>query len=514
MLAHTAPEPPAPAEAGGALSRRTTIIAMTVLSSAVFLAALDQTMVVTVLPAIMRSLFIPYTRLDDAAWIVTGYLLGYTVAMPLFGRLADVRGRRLMFVVALAVFAAGSVLCVLARGLELLVAARVIQAAGGGALVPVAMVVATDLLPGRRAFALGIVGAAAEAGGVLGPLYGATLSQLWGWRTIFLVNVPLSLALIAAAATLLPRERGGGSAGRQTIDYLGALLMAASLASLTIGLAGDTQAGEPAVRPVWLLVSAGAFGLFLWREARVENPLVRLSLFRSLPFSAANLANLAVGIALIIAMVEIPLYAYSILGTSEIDGGLLLMRLTVMIPLGALVGGWAADHIGYRATGAFGFLLTGLGFLLIAFWPDEPSGWVMTRDLVATGLGFGIVIAPIGASVIASAGPRWMTTGSALVTVMRMVGMTVGLSALSSWGLRRFNSLMAKTTLPLKTGDMTQQQYDALTAAYQSTLDAALHTVYSEFFLIAGVVALVAIVPALLFYRGRSGGPRLPFLPQ
>lgn len=487
---------------------------MAVLSSAVFLAALDQTMVVTVLPAIMRSLFIPYTRLDDAAWIVTGYLLGYTVAMPLFGRLADVRGRRLMFCFALAVFAVGSVLCVLARGLELLVAARVIQAAGGGALVPVAMVVAADLLPGRRAFALGIVGAAAEAGGVLGPLYGATLSQLWGWRTIFLVNVPLSLALIGATLALLPREHRDRTETRPAIDYLGAVLMAASLAALTIGLAGDTQAGQVAVRPAWLAVCVVAFALFLWTETRAKDPLVRLGLFRKLPFSAANLANLAVGVALIIAMVEIPLYAYSILGTSEIEGGLLLMRLTIMIPLGALIGGWIADRVGYQITGVLGFVLAGVGFLLISFWPDRPSALVMTRDLMITGLGFGVVIAPIGATVIASAGQQWMTTGSALVTVMRMVGMTIGLSALSSWGLRRFNGLMADTTLPLKTGGMTQEQYDALVAAYQSTLNDALHAVYSEFFLIAGVVALAAVVPALLFHRGKPRGPRLPFLPQ
>src|SRR5665648_238647 len=173
MPTPTAPAPPAPPGAASAVSRHRVTLALVVLCSAVFLAALDQTMVVTVLPAIMRALHIPYTKLDDAAWIVTGYLLGYTVAMPLFGRLADVRGRRMMFAAALGVFAVGSVLCAFAVDLRWLVAARVIQAAGGGALVPVAMVVAVGMLPTRRALALGIVGAAAEAGGVLGPLYGA-----------------------------------------------------------------------------------------------------------------------------------------------------------------------------------------------------------------------------------------------------------------------------------------------------------------------------------------------------
>ncbi|MHB9150530.1 MAG: MFS transporter [Thermoleophilia bacterium] len=514
MPMRTAPEPPAPLGAASAVHRHRVTLALVVLCGAVFLAALDQTMVVTVLPAIMKTLHIPYTKLDDAAWIVTGYLLGYTVAMPLFGRLADVRGRRLMFVAALVVFALGSVLCVVADGLRWLVAARVIQAAGGGALVPVAMVVAVDLLPGRRAFALGLVGAAAEAGGVLGPLYGATLSQIWGWRAIFLVNVPLSLILMAATYRLVARDTPAQGERRQGIDYVGALLMGAFLASLTIGLAGDTQTGSATVRPAWLAVSAVSLAAFIAFELRSRRPLVQLSLFRSGPFSAANLANFAVGVALIVAMVEVPLYAYSILGSTEIQGGLLLMRLTLMIPLGALAGGWVADRIGYRLTGLLGFALTGVGFILIGFWPAEPSTFEMTSALMTTGLGFGIVIAPIGATVIASVGSAWMTTGSALVTVMRMVGMTVGLSALSSWGLRRFNGLMAGSPLPLKTEGMSQSQYDGLVAAYQRTLDAALHTVYSEFFLIAGGIALAAMVPALFFYRGRERGFRLPFLPQ
>jgi EmrB/QacA subfamily drug resistance transporter len=512
MPDNTAPEPPAPLGATSATSSRRTTLALVVLCSAVFLAALDQTMVVTVLPALMRSLHIPYTKLDDAAWIVTGYLLGYTVAMPLFGRLADVRGRRPVFIAALGVFVLGSILCVFAGSLRWLVAARVVQAVGGGALVPVAMVVAASLLPGRRAFALGLVGAAAEAGGVLGPLYGATLTQLWGWKTIFLVNVPLGLAL--ALATYLLVERRPGESPRERIDYLGAALMGIALASLTIGLAGDTQTGSATVRPAWIAASALAFGVFLFVESRLDKPLVRLSLFGNRSFSAANLANLAVGIALIIAMVEVPLYAYSILGTSEIEGGLLLMRLTIMIPIGALAGGLVADRAGYRLTGILGFALTGLGFVWIGLWPDEPSMFQMTAALALTGSGFGVVIAPIGATVIASVGPAWVTTGSALVTVMRMVGMTVGLSALSSWGLRRFNGLMAGSPLPLRTGDMSQAQYDALVASYEKALDSALHTVYSEFFLIAAAVAFLAIVPALLFHRGRGRGPALPFLPQ
>jgi MFS family permease len=373
---------------------RSTNLALAVVAAGVFVAALDQTMVVTVLPSILRDLHIPFTRLDDAAWIVTGYLLGYTVAMPLFGRMADVHGRRLMYLVALAIFAGGSVLCLLAGGLQSLVAARIIQAAGGGAVVPIAMALSADLLPTRRlAFAVGLIGAAGEAGGVLGPLYGATLAHLWGWRSIFLVNVPLALVLAAACWWALPREtrrpRGAdsrdgarcdadpavdedilgaepGDRPRERVDYLGAALLAAALAGLTIGLGSNTQTGSVPVRPWWLVAGAAAFAGFIVWELRARQPLVRLSLFRERSFAAANVANLAVGAALIIGMVEIPLYAYSLLGMNEISGGLLLLRMTVMIPVGALVGGAVAGRLGYRATGV-------AGFALIAGGPNSPA---------------------------------------------------------------------------------------------------------------------------------------------
>ncbi len=522
------------------------LIALGVVSSAVFLAALDQTMVVTVLPSILRDLRIPFTRLDQAAWIVTGYLLGYTVAMPLFGRIADVRGRRSTFMAGLAIFAAGSLLSVLAGNLEFLVAARVIQAAGGGALVPIAMAIAGDLFPRARvAFALGVVGAAAEAGGVLGPLYGASIAQLFGWRSVFLVNLPLC-ALLAwmtwralgdayRARVPLPgpdealpdpklpaavMEEGCSSPARERadppshgrIDYLGAALMGAALATLTIGLSGNAEAGHSALKLPWLLGSAVAFVAFILAERRRADPLVRLGLFRSRPFAAANLANLLVGGALIVGMVEIPLLAYSLLGSSAVGGGLLLMRLTIMIPVGAVLGGWLADRFSYRATAVAGFVAVAAGYVLIARWPLLPREPGLTLDLALTGLGFGLVVAPIGASVITAVGERWLATGSALVTVMRMVGMTVGLASLSTWGLRRFNTLMAGTSLPLRLPGTSQAQYDEQLARYDALLKAALHNVYQEFFLIAAGIAILAVVPALLFSarRGRAGHTMLP----
>ena len=377
-------------------------------------------MVVTVLPAILRDLHISFTRLDDAAWIITGYLLGYTVAMPLFGRIADLRGRRIMLLVSLGIFMLGSALCLVSDSLSTLVAARIVQAAGGGAMVPIAMAVAADLFPlERRAFTLGIIGAAAEAGGVLGPLYGAGLSQLWGWRSIFLVNVPLGLVLGVLCWLVLPRrERGDRPPGRSpsqarrvpagardawTTGVLRSWRWRCPLSPSDLG--GNSQTGQAAVKPWWLVGSGLAFAVFLLWESRHSHPLVRLGLFKRLPFTAANVANLLVGGALIVGMVEIPLWAYSLRGATEVQGGLLLMRLTVMIPVGALLGGWVADRLGYRLTAIVGFAATAAGYALMALWPGQPSELAMTRDLMLTGLGFGLVIAPIGATVIAAVGP-------------------------------------------------------------------------------------------------------------
>ena len=537
-------------------THRRAVLAMAVLCGAVFVAALDQTMVLTIMPSIMRSFYVGVDRLNDVGWIITGYLLGYTVAMPLFGRLADVVGRRTMAIVALLLFLIGSAFCYALTRLDLFIVARVVQAAGGGALVPIAMAAAADMFPPRRrALVLGVIGGSAEAGGVLGPIYGAGLTVLWKWQLIFLVNIPLCLILMAASwrllrpglqyaavddsATAVPTDdelsaRARTRDGRRRtvhwwqrgrVDYAGAVLMALALAGITIGLGTGTQSittssgGPAASTPVkwpWLVVSAVCFVAFVLYERRHERPLVRLDLFKRPAFAAANIAHLCVGAALIIGMVEIPLYAYTLFGMTEIQGGLLLIRLTLMIPIGAVIGGWLADLVGYRITAVLGFLVAAGGYFLVSRGPLAPTQMQLTRDLMVSGLGFGLVIGPIGASVTSSAGPRWMATGSALVTVSRMVGMVVGLSALSSWGVRRFNALATNITTPIvRPPHLTDAQWQAMQDAADLATRTAAHTVFSEFFLIAAVVVGLAVIPAVFFYKHRARGTsHLPFLPH
>ncbi len=551
------------------MQRRAALLAVLAASAAVFLTALDQTVVVTALPRIIVDLQIPVTQLDRAAWIISGYLLGYVIAMPLMGRVSDMYGRRRIFITCLCIFALGSLFCALAPilgdnvsldflqgigidvsspGLIWLVAARFVQAAGGGAVVPVAMAVAGDFYgEKRRGLALGLIGMVTEAGGVLGPLYGSVIVQYGGfsiplgssilqtsgWQTIFYLNLPIVAVLLVFIWRLVPPGKLSFAGGQETIntrqrvDLPGALLLGASLVCLSLGLSQEAAqvgpaASGPGSAPIqnnpWLIAAAlvllATFIAFEIYAERVNNraqvmqrltrvwPIVEPSLFKRVTFSAAALASLLVGTALIIAMVDIPIFVATVLGRPAIDSGLALLRLTAMIPIGALIGGWLCSIISCRLTALLGLVPTAIGFWLMHLWPLDVGWTQITISTLIGGLGFGLVIAPIGTTAINAASSRQIGMASSVVTVLRMVGMILGLAALTSWGLGRFRALAAAFKPP--------PGVSAFSAAYNTLygqyLVVSAHEVYTAIFLAAGVLCIVALVPAL-FLEGRKPSP-------
>ena len=529
---------------------RSSAFAVAVVSVAVFLTAVDQTVVVTALVRMLGDLNVPITALDRAAWIVSGYLLGYVVVMPLMGRVADIYGRRLVFALCLAIFMLGSALTALSPALgspippdpstwsgaaqeplywlaqsmlaavahfglgsgypalDMIVAARFLQALGGGALVPVALAVVGDLFGmARRGLALGLVGAVTEAGGVLGPLWGAWVTGTWGWEWIFWLNLPLAAALLATGVFAVP----SGRRRRESVDLLGALLFGAAIACLTIGLGAQaSQLGVGALssraNPLLLTAAGILLIVFLVVETRVRWPVIDVALFRRLGLSAAVILSLLIGAALIVAMVMVPVFVITVLGGDPISGGLALLRLTALIPIGALVGGWLASHSGLRPTAALGCLLTAAGLWLMSLWPTDV-GWVqITAATVVAGLGFGLVIAPISASALNAAGAERTGSASALVTALRMVGMMIGLAALTAWALSRFKALLASHPAPFPVPGEPPASYAARVSAYSAQVVVpAAHQVYSDVFAVAAILCLVAMIPALLLWRNRGG---------
>jgi MFS family permease len=400
-----------------------------------------------------------------------------------------------------------------APGLLWLVAARFLQAVGGGAVVPIAMAIAGDVYGWeRRGLALGLIGMVTEAGGVLGPLYGSVIVQLAGWPMIFYLNLPIVTILLVLvwrcipAHTAIPHTRG-------RIDLLGTFILGASLTCLSLGLAQEaaqitpttpSASNVPVQNNLWLIAAALVLlvcfiGFELVRERRSSWPVIELSLFRRSTFSAAALVSLLVGAALIIAMADIPIFVATVLNRPALDSGLALLRLTAMIPVGALLGGWLCARITCRWTALLGLLPTALGFWLMHLWPLNVGWTQITVSTLLTGLGFGLVIAPIGTTAINAANEQQMGMASSIVTVLRMVGMILGLAALTSWGLGRFRALAALFVAPAGTkfGSAT---YNTL---YGNYLVSAAHTVYTDIFLAAGILCLIALLPAI-FLQGRE----------
>ena len=444
---------------------------------------MDQTVVVAALPGVMVDLEIPLTDLDRASWIVTAYLVAYTVAMPLGGRLSDVHGRIRMFQAALVVFSVGSLFVAVAPNFEWIVSARVIQAVGGGATVPIGLAMAVAAVsPQKRGVAIGLVAAAAEAGSVLGPLYGGAIIELLGWRWIFWLDIPQSLILIGLMAILPNRPNLSAK-----MDYFGALVLGGSLIFLTAGLSQRAIFSGESIIP-YLLVAVGALLVvaLVMVEKRSVQPLLAPFLYRSRAFISSNTTQFLVGVALIIALVSVPLMAATVMEKGALDSVLQLLRLTAAIPVGAVTGGYLLRWAGVRSVCIAGLAFMGIGLLIMSGWETKVQELRLTLPLVLAGLGFGLVIPPIGVSALSAAPSHYWGAAASLVTASRMVGMALGLAALSAWGIERFYTLTAHVPL----GENFEET--------EAVLIGAGVTVFQNLFMITGVLSLLAILPALL----------------
>lgn len=460
-------------------------------SLGVFFTALDQTVVVTVLPEVMVDMEISPTMLDHASWIITGYLLGYTVAIPLVARISDAYGHAYLFRGSLGVFALGSMLVALAPNLPWLVATRVLQSSGGGAIIPIGMALVTQALPGhRRALAVGIVGAAAEMGIVLGPLYGGIITEALNWRWLFWLDVPQAAIILLTLRGIHNQPNPG-----TRIDYLGGVLLAAPLTLLVLALSRrDLFTGFSFTPYLLAMVAALGFLAFVWWQRRVEQPLIAPIFFRSRAVVFAVCTKLLVASALIITLVTVPLMANTVLGQSPLEGGLRLMRLTGAMPVGALLGGYLTYRVGARVVTLAGLAIVVLGLFLMSGWELDISEPHLSVHLALAGLGFGLVIAPLFVTVMDAGPDGYQATAASLVTMARMIGMAVGLAALTAWGMDRFFTLTAE--LP-----------SALTPEYASELNAASITLFQELFRVSMALCLAALVPLM----GMKGGKERHF---
>jgi len=485
----------------------------------VLVAALDLTVIAPILPRMLLDLQVNTAEADRYVWVVSGYLVAYTLTIPLLGRVSDIFGRRNAFLIALAIFMVGSFLCASAHSLTALITARTIQGLGGGAMLPISMALVGDVLPAeRRAGALGIVAAVDTLGWVLGPIWGAGFAHLFGsWRDVFWLNLPIGgvAALWLMRSWRAPRT---SNHERTSLDLPGAALLAIGLLCLNLGVSAGSATAGPSGQHAFgatpnplssyqvplIVIGVLALVALVFVELRARNPLIPLTLFRDRLFSSANATNGLVGAALMVGMVNVPLQV-ALIATperGEIVSAELLGAFCAAMAIGGVLGGQFTRRFGYRTVVLVGLLLAGTGFWLMTRWSNDLQVLNMARDLAVGGFGFGLVIAPIGAAALNAARSRDLGIASGLVIATRLLGMTIGISALTGWAVSRLNrALVSLPPLPQKTGEsladyLIRQQNYAANEAIPLTL-----SIIRDTFAVAAVLCMLALIPALLLGR-------------
>jgi EmrB/QacA subfamily drug resistance transporter len=394
-----------------------------------FLAAVDQTIVATALPAIVAST----GEAERASWVVVAYLIASTVAAPVYGRLGDEYGRRRLMIVGLCVFVVASLLCAVSSSIEALAAARVLQGLGGGGLMTLSQALVGETIPPReRARYQGYLAGVGISANAFGPVAGGFLAQHLGWQSIFLINLPLGL--LAGVLTMRLPSRPHPS-GRFEIDGLGIVLFAGVVAPLILALE-RAQHLDPAALPTILGLAAlaiVALVLLIRREQRASSPLLPLSLLRQATIWRSDALAACHGAALVSFITFMPIYLIVVRGISPSQTGLLLLPLMVGIGTGSTLTGRMVTKSGRTAIfPSYGLVLVTLNLLLLALAAPYIDTLELALVFLWNGLCMGTVMGVVQVTVQSASGPSMLGEAAASVQFSRSIGAAFGTATVAS----------------------------------------------------------------------------------
>ncbi|MDB5422639.1 MAG: EmrB/QacA subfamily drug resistance transporter [Phenylobacterium sp.] len=465
---------------------------------ALLLASLDQTIVSTALPTIVGDL----GGLQHLSWVVTGYILATTVVTPIYGKLGDIFGRKLMLQSAIVLFLLGSVLCGLSQNMIQLIAFRALQGVGGGGLMVTSMTIIADLVPLReRGRYQGVMGAVFGLSTIVGPLLGGLFVDHLSWRWIFYINMPLGLVALAVITLIFARPPT--REGRPSIDYLGAVLLGAALTSLVLfsSLGGTTL---PWASPTSIGLGVAAVVLsaaFLLVEAQARDPILPLGLFANSTVRVALGIGFVVGVAMLGSVTYLPLYLQLVKGLSPSSSGLTITPMMGGMLVSSILSGQLISRTGrYKIYPIVGTALASAAMLALALTPSSAPTGFLVASAVVLGAGLGMVM-QITILAIQNTVPRHqLGAATASASLVRSVGSSLGVTV---FGALMNAQLSARIAAGQPHGAATGHAFNlgalthlppALRARAVEAFAGALHVVFAAAAVVLGLAFLLALV--------------------
>src|SRR3954469_14159411 len=406
-----------------------------------FLAALDQTIVSTALPTIVGDL----SGLNHLSWVVTSYLLASTISTPLYGKLGDMLGRKPLFLAAIVIFLAGSMLAGLSQSMGELVGFRALQGVGAGGLMVGAQAIIADIVPPReRGRYVGLIGSVFAVASVAGPLLGGFLVDNLSWRWVFYVNLPIGAVALVIVMTRLHLHT---PQVRHKIDILGATLLSGAVTALIMVA---TWGGSEYQWRSTQIVGLGVAGLallvcFIWWARRAGETVLPLSLFKSRVFAVSNAMGFTIGMAMFGAIVFIPLYLQLVYGASPTSSGLRLLPLMAGLLVAAIASGRIISRVGrYKVFPIAGTIVLVIGMFLLSRLGVGTAPWLASVYMLVVGVGIGLVMQVLVLVVQNDVAPRDIGVATSTATFFRSVGGSFGVAIFGTIFATRLADQLAK----------------------------------------------------------------------